>query len=153
MKFSLKGVVTAIGATVAIITAVSLPAAYLVAGYTSLSDRLAFEAELNAGYLAKYISSHATLWQFQNVRIAELLSQTDAADSKFKKRVVDSSNRTVLDAGDPPATPTLVRRKSVSVAGSTVAYVELETSLQHVDRKSTRLNSSHEVPSRMPSSA
>jgi len=136
MKFSLKGVVTAIGATVAIITAVSLPAAYFVAGYTSLSDRLAFEAELNAGYLAKYISSHATLWQFQNVRIAELLSQTDAADSKFKKRVVDSSNRTVLDAGDPPATPTLAGRKSVSVAGSTVAYVELEASLQHVVRQS-----------------
>ncbi|HTG14641.1 MAG TPA: diguanylate cyclase, partial [Blastocatellia bacterium] len=136
MKFSLKGVVTAIGATVAVITAVSLPAAYFFAGYTSLSDRLAFEAELNAGYLAKYISSHATLWQFQNVRIAELLSQTDAADSKFKKRVVDSSNRTVLDAGDPPATPTLAGRKSVSVAGSTVAYVELEASLQRVVRQS-----------------
>jgi len=65
MKFSLKGVVTAIGATVAIITAVSLPAAYFFAGYTSLSDRLAFEAELNAGYLARYINSHATLGNFK----------------------------------------------------------------------------------------
>ena len=80
MTFSLKDVVTAIGAVVAIVTAVSLPAAYFVAGYTSLSQRLAFEAELNAGYLAKYIGGHETLWQFQNVRIAELLSQTDAAD-------------------------------------------------------------------------
>jgi diguanylate cyclase (GGDEF)-like protein len=132
MKFSLRDVVTAIGAIVAIVTAVSLPAAYFVAGYTSLSQRLAFEAELNAGYLAKYISRHGTLWQFQNVRIAELLSQTDAADSNFKKRVVDSSNSTVLDAGDTAAMPALARRKSVSVAGSTVAHVELEASLQPV---------------------
>jgi diguanylate cyclase (GGDEF)-like protein len=132
MKFSLRDVVTAIGAIVAIVTAVSLPAAYFVAGYTSLSQRLAFEAELNAGYLAKYISRHGTLWQFQNARIAELLSQTDAADSNFRKRVVDSSNRTVLDAGDTAAMPALARRKSVSVAGSAVAYVELEASLQPV---------------------
>jgi diguanylate cyclase (GGDEF)-like protein len=136
MKFSLKGVVTAIGTIVAIVTAVSLPAAYFVAGYTSLSQRLAFEAELNAGYLAKYINSHATLWQFQNIRIAELLSQTDAADSNFKKLVVDSSNRTVLDTGDPAAMPTLARRKPVSIAGSTVAYVELEASLQPLMRHS-----------------
>jgi diguanylate cyclase (GGDEF)-like protein len=132
MSFSLKGVVTAIGATVAIVTAVSLPAAYFVAGYIGLSQRLAFEAELNAGHLAKYITRHEPLWQFQSVRIAELLSQTDAADSNFKKRVVDSSNRTVLDAGDAAAMPAMARRKSVSVAGSIVAYVELEASLQPV---------------------
>src|ERR1700716_682866 len=130
MKTSLKGVVTGIGATVAIVTAVSLPTAYFAAGYTNLSHRLGFEAELNAGYLAKYINTHAGLWQFQNVRIAELLSQTDAADSNFKKRVVDSSNRTVLDEGEAAVAPTLARRHAVVVAGDTVAYVELEASLQ-----------------------
>ena len=33
------------------------------------------------------------------------------------------------------------------------AALELETASSHVDRKSTRLNSSHESTSRMPSSA
>jgi diguanylate cyclase (GGDEF)-like protein len=136
MKSSLKGVVTAIGATVAIVTAISLPAAYFVAGYSSLSQRLAFEAELNAGYLAKYITRHGTLWRFQSVRIAELLSQTDAADSNFKKRVVDSANGTVFDAGDPAAVPALARRKSVLVGGSAVAYIELEASLRPVLQQS-----------------
>jgi hypothetical protein len=135
MKFSLKDVTTAIGAIVAIVTAVALPAAYSPPAIPACPSR-ACEAELNAGYLAKYINSHAALWQFQNVRIAELLSQTDAADSNFKKRVVDSSNRTVLDAGDPAAMPTLARRKPVSIAGSTVAYVELEASLQPLMRHS-----------------
>jgi hypothetical protein len=58
MKTSLRGVVTGIGATVAIVTAVSLPAAYFAAGYANLSHRLGFEAELNASYPAKYISGH-----------------------------------------------------------------------------------------------
>jgi diguanylate cyclase (GGDEF)-like protein len=136
MKTSLKGVVTGIGATVAIVTAVSLPAAYFAAGYANLSHRLGFEAELNASYLAKYISGHTGLWQFQNVRIAELLSQTDAADSNFKKRVVDSSNRTVLDEGEAAVAPTLARRHAVVVAGDTVAYVELEASLQPLLKQS-----------------
>jgi diguanylate cyclase (GGDEF)-like protein/PAS domain S-box-containing protein len=136
MKTSLRGVVTGIGATVAIVTAVSLPAAYFAAGYANLSHRLGFEAELNASYLAKYISGHTALWQFQNVRIAELLSQIDAADSNFNKRVVDSSNRTVLDEGEPAAAPTLARRHSVVVAGTTVAYVEIEASLQPLLKQS-----------------
>jgi diguanylate cyclase (GGDEF)-like protein len=130
MKTSLKGTVTAIGLLVAVVTAVSLPAVYFATGYANLSHRLAYEAELNASYLAKYIGSHTTLWQFQSVRIAELLSQTDAADSRFKKRVVDSSNRTVLEEGDTAAAPTLTRQHSVVVAGSSVAHVELEATLQ-----------------------
>ena len=47
MKVSLKALVTGIGAVVAIVTAVSLPAAYFAAGYANLSQRLAFEAGLN----------------------------------------------------------------------------------------------------------
>ncbi len=127
---SLKGIVTTIGTAVAVVTAVSLPAAYFAAGYSSLSQRLDFETELKAGYLAKYINGHSALWQYQNVRIAELLSQTDAADLTFRKRVVDSSNKTVLDQGGEAAAPGLARRKSVLVAGSSVAYVELEASLR-----------------------
>ena len=127
---SLKGIVTTIGTVVAVVTAVSLPAAYFAAGYSSLSQRLDFEAELKAGYLAKYVNGHPVLWQYQNVRIAEMLSQTDASDLTFRRRVVDSSNKTVLDQGGEAAAPSLTRRKSVLVAGSRVGYLELEASLR-----------------------
>ncbi len=130
MTSSLRRIVSSIGAVVAILTALSLPAAYFAAGYTSLSQRLAFEAELNASFLAKYINGHPQLWQFQHVRIAELLSQTDSADSNFMKRVVDAAGKTVLLDGDEQIAPAITRGKPVTVGGSEVASVALGGSLR-----------------------
>jgi len=127
---SLRGVVTAIGASVALITAIALPAGYLASNYLNLSEHLDFKADLNSSYLAKYINSQDTMWRFQRVRLAELLSQTDGADTNFRKRVVDSSSKVVLDEGDVPDTPTLVSRRPITVAGSNVGHIEIEASLR-----------------------
>jgi diguanylate cyclase (GGDEF)-like protein/PAS domain S-box-containing protein len=127
---SLRGVVTAIGASVALVTALSLPAAYFASGYSHLSQHLDFKADLNAAYLAKYINTHTAVWQFQRVRIAELISQTDGVDTDFRKRVLDSSGKVVLDEGDEPDAPTLIRRHPVVVAGTLFASVEIEASLR-----------------------
>ncbi|HTF64466.1 MAG TPA: EAL domain-containing protein [Edaphobacter sp.] len=127
---SLRGVVTAIGASVALITAIALPAGYLASNYLNLSEHLDFKADLNSSYLAKYINSQDTMWRFQRVRLAELLSQTDGADTNFRKRVVDSSSKVVLVEGDVPGTPTLVSRRPITVAGSNVGHIEIEASLR-----------------------
>jgi diguanylate cyclase (GGDEF)-like protein len=129
-SISLRSLVTLIGVVVALITAISVPAGYFASGYLNLSRHLEFKTDLNAGYLAKYIYSHDTLWQFQRVRIAELLSQTDGADTTFRKRVIDAANKVVLDEGDAPPAPTLIQRWPVTVAGSTVGHIELEATLR-----------------------
>ena len=46
--YSLRNVVTAIGAAVAVFTAVSLPAGFFLSGYLNLTKHLDFKAELNA---------------------------------------------------------------------------------------------------------
>lgn len=127
---SLRGVVTAIGASVALFTAISLPAGYFISGYSNLSHYLDFKAELNAAYLAKYINTHADAWQFQTVRIAELLSQTDSSGAPLRKRITDSAGKVVLEEGPVAAAPALTRVRSVIVAGSEAARVELQTSLR-----------------------
>ena len=127
---ALRTIVTGIGATVAVITALSLPAAYFASGYASLARHLDFKAELNAAQLAKYISAHNTLWQFQHVRIADLLTQNDGADTGFRKRVIDLSGKAILEEGEQPQAPTLSGRNLVKVAGSTVATIEVDASLQ-----------------------
>src|SRR5688572_29520742 len=122
---SLRSIITTIGAAVDITTAVSLLAGYFVSGYFNLPSHLNFKAGLNADLLAKYINSHSTLWQFQSVRIAELLGQTDGSDTTFQKRVVEPSNKVVFEEGDVPVAPTIVTRRTVLVAGSSVGQVEL----------------------------
>ena len=56
-----------------------------------------------------------------------------------------------LAAQDAYDVTTLARRAGVNVATMSQHLTKLR--LAGLDRKSTRLNSSHEVPSRMPSSA
>jgi diguanylate cyclase (GGDEF)-like protein len=129
-SISLKSIVSAIGTAVALITALSLPTAYFASGYHNLSRHLDFKVELNSDYLAKYVVSHPRLWQFQRVRLAELLGQTDGADKNLRKRVVDSANKLVLDEGDVQGVPTLRRGRPVLVAGAEVARMELEASLR-----------------------
>jgi diguanylate cyclase (GGDEF)-like protein len=128
-SLSLRGLVTAIGVGVALITALSLPIGFFASGYLNLSRHLEFKVGLNSDYLAKYISGHSALWQFQRVRIAELLGQTDGPDT-FLKRVVDSANNVVIEEGDIPAAPILRRVRPVTVAGSNVARLEVEASLR-----------------------
>jgi diguanylate cyclase (GGDEF)-like protein len=126
---SLRTLVSVIGMLVAATTAVSVPLGYFVVGYTNTASLFDFKADLNARYLAKYIYTHDTLWQYQRVRLAELLDQTDGAKYS-RKRIVDSTGKLVLDEGSELATPVLTRGAPIEVAGSTVGGVEISTSLR-----------------------
>src|SRR5450755_1494081 len=97
---SLRGLVNAIGLIVALATATSIPAGYLAIGYTDIASVLDFKAELNAGYLAKYIYTHDTLWQYQRLRLSELLGQTEGEDKSVRKRVRDAAGAMVVEHGE-----------------------------------------------------
>ena len=126
---SLRNLVSTIGLAVAITTAVSIPAGYYLVGYMNQASVLDYKAELNARYLSRYIYSHATLWQYQFVRLAELLQQTDGEDD-LRKRIIDARGNVVFERGPEVAAPSLVRGTPVVVAGTTEGHVEVATSLR-----------------------
>jgi len=127
---TLRGVVGAIGLSIAITTAVSAPVAYFLVGYSNLAGVLDFQADLNSRYLARYIYSHDTLWQYQRVRLAELLEHTNVNKDGVRKRIFDSEGVLVLDEGPDLASPVIVRTSPTVVGGAVVGRVEIETSLQ-----------------------
>jgi diguanylate cyclase (GGDEF)-like protein/PAS domain S-box-containing protein len=127
--------VSSIGLFVAVTTAISLPIGYFVVGYVNMTSLLDFKSELNARYLAKYIYTHDTLWQYQRVRLAELLEQTNVAGDNMRKRVVAADGTLVLDEGPQLPKPLLVRSSPIMVAGTAVGKVEVETSLQALLRE------------------
>ena len=127
---SLRKLVSVIGLSVAIVTAVTIPAGYFVTGYLNDRHVLDFKAELNARYVAKYIFSHNSLWQFQSIRLADVLDQVDGHDDTVRKRIVDSAGKVVLDDDAPIGAPIMMRARPIVVSGDTVGRVEIETSLQ-----------------------
>jgi diguanylate cyclase (GGDEF)-like protein/PAS domain S-box-containing protein len=129
-SISLRTLVSAIGLFVAITTAVSLPIGYFVVGYANMSSLLDFKSDLNARYVAKYIYAHDILWQYQRVRLAELLEQADVEGDSMRKRIVDVDGALVVDEGPQLPAPLLVRSSPVVVAGTAVGKVEVAASLR-----------------------
>ena len=79
------------------------------------------------------------------------LEQISTAPLKIVGRLVDASNATlqaVIEDSDP-----LIKVIYKPIAGEKPLWDFEDGNLASRDRKSTRLNSSHSLPSRMPSSA
>jgi diguanylate cyclase (GGDEF)-like protein len=125
---SLRAIVSIIGLLVAVTTAVSVPAGYFAVGYGNLAGLLTYKAKLDADHLSKYIYTHDTLWQYQRVRLTDLLRQDDV-DGDHKK-VTDASGGLVLEDGQELASPVLSRSVEIGVSGASVGRIEVSSSLR-----------------------
>ena len=129
---SLRTLVSAIGLFVAITTAVSVPAGYFMIGYGNVAGLLSFKAKLDADHLAEYIYTQDTLWQYQRVRLTELLRHDDSAEQDDRKRVIGPDGKSVLEDGPEQAAPIIARTSDIQVSGATVGRVEISTSLRNL---------------------
>jgi diguanylate cyclase (GGDEF)-like protein/PAS domain S-box-containing protein len=134
-SISLRKLVSAIGLFVAVTTAISLPTGYFIVGVANMISLLDFKSDLNARYVAKYIYTHDTLWQYQRVRLSELLEQTNAVDDSLHKRIFDANGSLVLEEGPRLPWPLLVRTNPILVADAVVGRVEVAASLQGLLRE------------------
>lgn len=129
----LRRMVVIIGLLVSTITTVSIPLGYLAVAYNNAASLLDFKAHLNANHVAKYVYVHTTHWQYQSVRISELLEKVDA-EPDIRKRVIDSSGKIVLEEGANLAGPILTRAAPITVSGSDIGRVEVDVSLTEILR-------------------
>jgi diguanylate cyclase (GGDEF)-like protein len=124
----MRRVVGRIGMVVALVIAVGAPAGYyLVATHYSL-EMLAFKAQLSAGRAAQYIFGHERLWQYQQVRLAELIELPLNGMEPIRQRIIDRSGKVVVQEGGDLALPLQRVRSPVRVGGETVAWLDAETS-------------------------
>ncbi len=126
----LRRLVSVIGLAVSIITAVVLPCGYFAVGYVNISETLTFKSRLNAARVAQYIYSHSEMWQYQRLRLDELIQLPEAFEQPIQQRIYDQAGRLVLDHGLPMAGPIMARRVPIVVAGAAVGSLVAETSLR-----------------------
>ena len=129
---SLRALVGHIGLSIAIFTAVVIPIGYFVVGFANKASVLDFQAELAAARVARYIYSHNTLWQYQQVRIAEVIDEIEMRSVPTRKRIVDQSGMPVINETLALAQPTIVRTAPIRVAGISVGELTLEASLRNL---------------------
>ncbi len=125
----LRAVVGGMGLVVALLLSVSVPVVYGTFGYLARADVLSFKAHLNADRVAKYIYAHESLWQYQSVRLADLIVLPQDDGGALRQRVVDSSGKVVLEDSTEISQPALRRSAPIRVKGAVVGRLEAEESL------------------------
>jgi diguanylate cyclase (GGDEF)-like protein len=109
---------------------VSVPTGYLAVGYSHVATVLSSEANLNAATVARYIYSHEQMWEFQHVRLSELIELNRAPNVRRRHRILDTAGGVVLEYGDAVEAPTSIENSPIVVAGKVVGRVEAETSIR-----------------------
>jgi diguanylate cyclase (GGDEF)-like protein len=126
---SLRLLVSTIGLVIALIAALAIPIGVGTSRYLDHAAFLSFKARLGANRVARYVYSHGELWQYQQLRIAEILLLPEDQDEPFRQRVIDASNAVVVEEG-PALSGLLLRRDApILVNGAVVGRVETEASL------------------------
>jgi diguanylate cyclase (GGDEF)-like protein len=127
----LRKLVSAIGLTVAIVTAVATPSVYFIHDYLDVTATMTFKARLNAARVAQYIYAHGGgMWQYQQLRLAELIQLPETSAQPIRQKIYDQANSLVLEEGRPLDAPVVTRSTPIVVAGSTVGVFVVEESLR-----------------------
>ncbi|MCF8475523.1 MAG: EAL domain-containing protein [Pseudolabrys sp.] len=126
---SLKKVVGAISLSIAIAVAVAAPVGYFIIGYSNVTEVLDFKARLNAARVAKYIYTHDELWQYQELRLAEIIQLPEWGERPIRQSVYDLGDQLVVKEGPALAAPVVSRRAPVLVGNAKVGSLVIESSL------------------------
>jgi diguanylate cyclase (GGDEF)-like protein/PAS domain S-box-containing protein len=129
-EIPLRRLVSVIGLTVAIVTAVGTPCVYFIHDYANISAKLTFKAQLNAARVAQYIYTHNAMWQYQQLRLAELIQLPEIGQQPIHQKIYDKANRLVLEEGAPVNALAMVRSTPIVVSGATVGILTVEESVR-----------------------
>jgi len=128
----LRNLVTGLALSVAFATLVLVPAGYFALSFSHLQHDLEFSAQLKANRLAKYIYTHRDLWEYQTVRLAELIEVPEANETGHRQRVFHFTGRLVTETAGSPAFPIAISSVPIIVAGQEVGRIETANSYRPI---------------------
>ncbi len=127
---NIRRLVGGIGLLIVLLIAGGVPAGYFVVGFHDATDALTFKARLSANRAAKHIFVHERLWQYQHVRLAELIEFPVDNGEQIRQRIIDPDGTVVLQEAGSLAGPLQKVRVPIKVAGEIVAWLDAETSFR-----------------------
>lgn len=117
------------GLAVALLCGLGVPVAYATIEYFERADFLSFKAQINAGRLARFITSQEAHWQDDRAHLSALIELPPDNQQPLRQRVVDDGGNVLAEEGPAPAGPVLRRSAPIIVKGVTVGRIEAEVSL------------------------
>jgi signal transduction histidine kinase/DNA-binding response OmpR family regulator len=126
---SMRRLLTATAAVVAIAVALSLPAAYFVSGYRTLIAGLDSEAEINGRLVQAMIDANPTNWETV-AQLHGILARRLDTGVPERRVVINAAGVVVHEVKDELATPLVRDAEDLFIDGSIVGRLVMERSLR-----------------------
>lgn len=117
---TLKTTSKRMAAAIAVVVAVAPPAAYGFASYRHLEGKISFIADIQSARVSKYIYAHEALWQYQKVRLTEVIGLYTSKSTDIEQKIVAEDGKTVVSVGESPGILQLQTSAPIRVAERTI---------------------------------
>lgn len=121
IRMSRISISLAIGIAIAVIP----PLSYGLVSYQYLTGKITFISHMQAARVSKYIYANEALWQYQKVRLAEIVELHVSQSHVTQQRIVDNENKPVITVGESPGRLKLTNSAPISVAGRQIGHLEV----------------------------
>ena len=126
----LRTLVASIGLIVTLGVFLTVPCGYFYLQYKNTSHELTYKSELAASRVAKYVYLHQTLWQYQAIRLAEMIELTEADGDNYAISVHNEAGAVIASAGPALPAPTMVRSYPIRISGTVIGRIDASRSLR-----------------------
>lgn len=113
----------------AILVAACIPLLFIIVSYRHEAEELGFRADLSASKLSKYIFANEAMWQYQRVRLAEII-EFNSNTIDVHQLVTDAAGRAVLSVGSPALPPYISHSSPIVVSGRLAGELTATLSLR-----------------------
>jgi diguanylate cyclase (GGDEF)-like protein len=125
---ALARLVTALAAAVALLLAISVPAAYLASGLAILRASLEAEVKLASTTVGQVAVINPKLWMFEDARLRGLLDLLGRSPEPEERFVILNNDQQVAVQGVTPAWPVMTVSGPIHDSGTVVGRVEVRRS-------------------------
>ena len=125
----ITSITTWIAGIVAVAVTLLLPLGYFAVSYQYLAGSLEAEAEITSRIVTDVINANPELWQYEELRLEELLERRIRGGHKNTRRIFDRHNNLAAEIATELKPPLLTRRFDLLYAGATVGKLEIHTTL------------------------
>ena len=120
------------GWLVAIFIAVSTPLTFAIVSLNDVRANLESTGRLSAGRAARYIFANQRMWEFQRVRLEEVIELPIAEHALYRQSIISGSGGEVYADTHSVITPILTSRQPILVAGKVVGELVIQSSARPV---------------------
>ncbi|MDD5758300.1 MAG: EAL domain-containing protein [Desulfobulbaceae bacterium] len=125
-------VTSLIAGVIALSISVLVPTGYFYVSRYYILGNMDAENELVASSISGIVATNPKTWNFEEIRVSEILHRRDQPDVDETRRVTDNKGGLVAEAVEEVPWPVVTKTHKIYDAGSVVASVQLDRSLRKV---------------------